>query len=87
VRGSKSDFLTFSKSSSDRITLPGESDPGLGRFRGESGDSSRLRFSGGNSEDEVEADKGSVEVVDAEDMFEFGADGNGPDGGGRIGIA
>src|SRR5258708_25174796 len=80
VRGSKSVFFTFCISSSDRVILPGESDPGLSRrFRGGVGDGSRLRFSGGNSGDEVEAvgiDERSVEVVD---MFECGVNDNGAD--------
>jgi len=85
LRGSKSVFLTFCKSSSDRIILPGASDPGLSRFRGGAGDGSRLRFSGGDSEGEVVAvDIDESSVVD---MFEFGVNDNSPDGGGRIGIA
>lgn len=87
VRGSNSVFVTFCKRSLDRIILPGEGDPGLSRFRGGLGDGSRLRFSGDDEAEAVGTDEGSVEVVDAGDMFELGISDDGPDGVNRIGIA
>jgi hypothetical protein len=46
-----------------------------------------LRFSGDDEAEAVGTDEGSVEVVDAGDMFELGISDDGPDGVNRIGIA
>ena len=87
VRGSKSFIVTCGRSSSDRIIRPGASDAGLSRFRGETGDGSRFRFSGGDSGDEAEAVGAAecpVEDVEVEDLFEVEMKVDGSD---SVGIA
>lgn len=86
LRGSKSLFLSSGRRSSDRVTLPGESDPGLSRFRGETGDVSRFRFAIDNEVEIVAMDEGFGEDGLTEDMFEFGEQLVGSVNG-RVGIA
>jgi hypothetical protein len=83
VRGSKSIFLTSERRSLDRTILPGINDPGLRRFRGETGDGSRFRFSGGDSAAIVKTvgtDKGSVELEDRFDLVRLNTSDGAQDG-------